>query len=226
MVFKDQFDVKSYTRDILYVKGKLFDEMIHLFVVHLPSKIDKEINQLTKGERVRIYHNPDKEILHDIIKMTDEKDLFTRVEHFSLMWKSALRERFATCECNFDYLFNELKSHGLSIDKPRLEYWLNENCKTIFPLKKRDLLAIIKTSNHNELNNNIQNIFTLKTTYSGKLVKAGFEFSEEINNYILTKEKGKMLDWLSDIHIEQIITKGAPLRTIKSIKLIDEEITD
>lgn len=48
MVFKDQFDVKSYTRDILYVKGKLFDEMIHLFVVHLPSKIDKEINQLKR----------------------------------------------------------------------------------------------------------------------------------------------------------------------------------
>ena len=35
--------MKSYTRDILYVKGKLFEESIHLFIVHLPSKIDKEM---------------------------------------------------------------------------------------------------------------------------------------------------------------------------------------
>lgn len=47
-VFKDQFDNKSYTRDILYVKGKLMKETVHLFIVHLPSKIDKEINQLKR----------------------------------------------------------------------------------------------------------------------------------------------------------------------------------
>lgn len=47
-VFKDQFDNKSYTRDILYVKGNLVGEIVHLFIVHLPSKIDKEINQLKR----------------------------------------------------------------------------------------------------------------------------------------------------------------------------------
>ncbi len=47
-IFKDQFDTKSYTRDILYVKGELAGEVIHLFVIHLPSKIDKEINQLKR----------------------------------------------------------------------------------------------------------------------------------------------------------------------------------
>ena len=47
-VFKDQFDTKSYTRDILYVNGNLVGENIHLFIVHLPSKIDKEINQLKR----------------------------------------------------------------------------------------------------------------------------------------------------------------------------------
>jgi len=47
-VFKDQNDIKTYTRDVLYVKGKLFNENIHLFIVHLPSKIDKEINQFKR----------------------------------------------------------------------------------------------------------------------------------------------------------------------------------
>ena len=47
-IFKDQYETKSYTRDILYVKGNLVGEIVHLFIVHLPSKIDKEINQLKR----------------------------------------------------------------------------------------------------------------------------------------------------------------------------------
>jgi len=192
------------------------------------EELYKEIKQLQKGDRVRIYHNPDKETLHDIIKMTDEKELFTTVDNFSTLWKNAIRSYLSSkgFGYHFEMLFEELKENGLSVDKPRLEYWLKEDCKTKFPMKKRDLLAIIKTTNHPELNRNIQNIFALKTTYSGRLVKAGIEFSEEINTYILTKEKGKMLDWLSDEHIEQIVSDGAPLRTIKAIKIIEEEITD
>lgn len=192
------------------------------------EELYKEIKQLQKGDRVRIYHNPDKETLHDIIKMTDEKELFTSVDNFSSLWKNALRSYLSSkgFGYHFDTLFEELKENGLSVDKPRLEYWLKEDCKTKFPMKKRDLLAIIKTTNHPELNRNIQNIFAIKTTYSGRLVNAGVEFSEEINTYILTKEKGKMLDWLSDEHIEQIVSNGAPLRTIKAIKIIEEEIID
>ncbi len=192
------------------------------------EELYKEIKQLQKGDRVRIYHNPDKETLHDIIKMTDEKELFTSVDNFSSLWKNALRSYFSSkgFGYHFETLFEELKENGLSVDKTRLEYWLKEDCKTKFPMKKRDLLAIIKTTNHPELNRNIQNIFALKTTYSGRLVKAGVDFSEEINTYILTKEKGKMLDWLSDEHIEQIVSNGAPLRTIKAIQIIEEEITE
>lgn len=192
------------------------------------EELYKEIKQLQKGDRVRIYHNPDKETLHDIIKMTDEKELFTTVDNFSSLWKNALRSYLSSkgFGYHFERLYEELKENGLSVDSPRLEYWLKEDCKTKFPMKKRDLLAIIKTTNHPELNRNIQNIFALKTTYSGRLVKAGVEFSEEINTYILTKEKGKMLDWLSDEHIEQIVSDGAPLRTIKTIKIIEEEIAD
>lgn len=192
------------------------------------EELYKEINQLKKGDKVRIYRNPDKETLHDIIKMTDEKELFTRVDNVSSLWKSALKNYLLSKGLgnHFETLFEELKENGLSVDKPRLEYWLKEDCKTKFPMKKRDLLAIIKTTNHSELNSNIQNIFALKTTYSGRLVKAGVEFSEEINTYILTKEKGKMLDWISDEHIEQIVSNGAPLRTIKAIQIIDEEIIE
>lgn len=45
IVFKNSHGEKSYTRDVLYVKGKLVAQQIHLFIVHLPSKLDGEINQ-------------------------------------------------------------------------------------------------------------------------------------------------------------------------------------
>ena len=77
-----------------------------------------------------------------------------------------------------------------------------------------------------KLNENIKKIISLKKEYNGRLNKAGRDFSDEIDHYILTKEKGKMLEWLSDEHIEQIVSDGAPLRTIKAIKIIEEEIIE
>ena len=70
IVFKDQYDVKSYTRDILHVKGKLFDESIHLFIVHLPSKIDKEINQL---KRLNIFKSIRKKVNEILLEKKSEK---------------------------------------------------------------------------------------------------------------------------------------------------------
>ena len=188
----------------------------------------KEVRQLKKGDRVRIYQNPDKETLHDIIKMTDEEELFSRVDYFSSLWKNALREYYSSkfFGFQFDNLFEELKKNGLSVEMHRLESWMKQDNKTKFPMKKRDLLAIIKTVNHPELNKSIQNIFAMKTEYSGRIIKAGVDFSEEINTYILSNEKGKMLNWLSENHIQEIISVGAPIRTIKEIKKLDEELTD
>ncbi|WP_435356158.1 hypothetical protein [Emticicia sp. SJ17W-69] len=186
----------------------------------------KEVNQLIKGDKVRIYQNPDKETLHDIIKITDEKELFSRVDYYSLLWKNSLREYFTSKGFGYliDNLYDEVKLNGLTVDKNRLENWLKLDNKTKFPMKKLDLVAIIKTVNNIELNQNIKDILAIKTEYSGRIIKAGVELSEEINTYILTNEKGKMLDWLGDNQIKEIIQVGAPMRTIKSIKILEEII--
>ena len=78
-VFKDQNENKSFTRDILYVKGKLFGEMIHLFIVHLPSKIDKEVNQLKRQHIFKIIRKRINDLLTEnfsgkIIVMGDFND--------------------------------------------------------------------------------------------------------------------------------------------------------
>jgi hypothetical protein len=129
-------------------------------------------------------------------------------------------------ESDFENFYNDLKENGLSVSRITVQNWLNVDCKVKFPQSLRDILAIAKTIDKKLFSDNIKDLLTLKTEYNGRLNKDGRAFSEEIDHYILTKEKGKMLAWLSDEHIEDIIKSGAPLRTIKSIKIIEEEITE
>lgn len=210
----------------------------------------KEICQLKKGEKVRIYRNPDIETLHDILILTDERELFTRVDYISSLWKNSLKDYYRQIEKEYGenfikafdtdltsdeqkllrepiiQIFETLQENGLSVEKYRLESWMKPTDKTKFPKKTRDVLAIVKTVGSKELNDKIQEIIALKKEYNGRLNKAGQNFSEEINNYIINKEKGKMLDWLSEKQIEEIIEKGAPMRTVKEIKKLDEEIEE
>lgn len=214
IIFEDGEITKERESRKVFVEG--YDELY------------KEIRELKKGDTVRIYRNPDKETLHDIVKLTDEKKLFEQVDYYSDLWKKALRSYFSKQgdDYTFENLYSDLQSNGLSVNKFTLENWLREDCKIKFPQERRDLLAIIKTVQSSELNNNISKIIALKREYNGALNKAGRIFSDEIDHYILTKEKGKMLNWLSDEHINEIIKKGAPLRVIKSIKLVEEEIPE
>ncbi|MCA4782457.1 endonuclease [Empedobacter stercoris] len=107
-VFKDQFDNKSYTRDILYVKGKLMKETVHLFIVHLPSKIDKEINQLKRQHifktiRKRINDLLIENHLEKIIVMGDFNDSPTNPDLID-----ELNTRAKQDEVNRSELFNPM----------------------------------------------------------------------------------------------------------------------
>ena len=219
---------EDVTEQIMYIVGT-YKELFSLFIKEINDKANVNKEESMKKPIKKVLFISDRlsslsSVLKDralvIIKMTDEKQLFSRVDYFSSLWKNSLRDYYANkgFGYHFENLYDELKDNGLSVDRNRLENWMKADEKTKFPMKKRDLLAIIKTVNHPELSNNIQNIFAIKTEYSGRMIKEGFEFSEEINTYILSKEKGRMLSWLSEKHIEEIISVGAPMRTIKEIK--------
>lgn len=45
VVFQNTLGEKSYTRDILYLETEISNEIIHYFIIHLPSKLDQEVNQ-------------------------------------------------------------------------------------------------------------------------------------------------------------------------------------
>ena len=56
---------KDLTRDVLYVCGKLEDVCIHIFVVHLPSKRDKDVNKPKRDAIAQMLRNKINYILHD-----------------------------------------------------------------------------------------------------------------------------------------------------------------
>lgn len=53
VVFKNQNEERSYTRDILLLKTKLADEVVYFFILHLPSKLDLEVNQMKRSILLR-----------------------------------------------------------------------------------------------------------------------------------------------------------------------------
>lgn len=98
IVFKDQLGDKSYTRDILYVNGKLFGHKVHFFIVHLPSKIDKEINQIKRQYMMQTIRKRIDEILSEnhlekIVLMGDFNDTPTNEDlRFELNTRANINE--------------------------------------------------------------------------------------------------------------------------------------
>lgn len=70
VVFKDTYGSKSYTRDILYLESEFENKKFYIFVAHLPSKIDQEVNQ----EKRKILLSKIRQRIDDILaKDTDAK---------------------------------------------------------------------------------------------------------------------------------------------------------
>ncbi len=58
-------DNPDYTRDILYVKGKLKESVIHVFVTHLPSRRIEGINKYKREEIAQLIHEKVIEIIEE-----------------------------------------------------------------------------------------------------------------------------------------------------------------
>ncbi len=62
VVFKNALGIRSYTRDILWVKVKYQEEVLHLFVLHLPSKRDGLLNHHKRSNILQVLKNQLEEI--------------------------------------------------------------------------------------------------------------------------------------------------------------------
>lgn len=183
----------------------------------------KEIWELRRGDKVRIYRPPDNETLHDLISVMDEKDFFQRVNEYSKKWKEPLIEFYQTNFWGSDLegLYNLLISNGCTIkEKNTLKNWLDPYNKTKFPKRKRDIAAILKTIGKAQL---LKETLLIMKEYYGELPKQGNRLRDEVDNFLITNEVGPMLNWLQPEEIEKLINDNAPVRTIKEIKKLDYE---
>lgn len=57
VVFRNALGIRSYTRDVLWVKAKHYDEILHLYVLHLPSKRDGLLNQHKRSNILQVLKN-------------------------------------------------------------------------------------------------------------------------------------------------------------------------
>ena len=75
------------------------------------------------------------------------------------------------------------------------------------------------------MNDNFVAIKRYKKHYRSIMIALGRDLSDEIMEYIISGKKkiGKILSRFTSEQTEKIINASAPLKTIKSIKIIDSE---
>ncbi len=123
--------VLDYTRDILYVNGMYRNKSLHVFIAHLPSKRNQDINKDKRilalrnlEERIKkIYEsephpaivvmgdmneNPDKDILQDIIGYTDNPNKISGKVFYNPFYNEYKEENYSLYHKNEGMLFDQI----------------------------------------------------------------------------------------------------------------------
>ncbi|KAA3596702.1 MAG: hypothetical protein DWQ06_14930 [Calditrichaeota bacterium] len=182
------------------------------------------VSNLLENDKIRIYENSSKEKLFEVASKEDGDGKLKEVRKHSELWKTALKEFY--CD-NFIYqredLLKKLKTNGANIQLTTLNNWLEADNETLFP-RTESLNAIQRTIHSQEFNEKFDKILESKNFYNGIMISLGRDLSDEIMDYILSKEdkmKGKILKDFSDEEIVAFIDENSRVRTIKSIKILE-----
>jgi len=186
----------------------------------------EKVKNIKVGDKIRVYENSSKESLYKIALEADNEGHFKEIEQASKIWKTALNQLSKKFMSITDFL-KYLNKNGLSItNEITLRNWINPESNVKFPQKEKDLKVIRKVCNNKELkelNENFERILSARRYYNGIMIALGRDLSDDITLFIQTKKKGKMLNKFSDEQIKEMIIQNAPLITVKSIKLYNDE---
>ncbi|RAV28518.1 DrmE family protein [Sinomicrobium soli] len=233
---KDRSQVSNYTYEaaesvnykIEYYDGEsvVFEGTKTVLTENNGHKKRIRICNLVVGDDIRVYANPSKEILFDTASQQDENGRLTEIDKHVKLWKQCLSDHFKNKGFSYteERLLNDLKKEGLSINSTAtLKNWLNLESPVKFPQRKEDLLAIGRCVKNPVLNQHIGSVIRSKETYNGLMIALGRDLSDEVMDFILEGNKGQILSTFSDEEIESISDRSAPLKTIKSIQITEED---
>jgi len=191
----------------------------------------QQVRFLRPQDKVRIYLNVSKEKLYEIAEAEDTGERFLRIDQHSKLWKQCLRNYFESkvkSDPTYDEnsLLSELQGKGLPIkNEHTIKKWLNLEDKEKFPNARASLIVIKALLDDAELNQHFEAIMQSRRLYRSIMISLGHNLSDDVMDYIISnhRHKGKVLEKFSDEEIAAFIDKAAPLRTIKTINITEED---
>lgn len=181
------------------------------------EKLIMNVEDLSIGDKVEVYENPDKKTLRLIFELK-HPDLIKSADQYSSLWQQCLLE-YST-KTIIDELYEQLKKNGFSVSINRLQKYLNKEVE--FPRSNRDLIAIAKTTNDKRLSFDLikTTILPFISDYKGRRIEYGDKFRDSINNYLITGEIDEFTsEWYSKKEVDEIVSQ-IPIKTIKDIELL------
>jgi hypothetical protein len=183
------------------------------------------------GDTVRVYSNLSKERLFGIASQEDSNGRFQEVEKMSKLWKKVLFNYFSkrvAQDRHYDKerLLSSLKAKGSKItNSVTTAKWLNETDKERFPHSNNELKAIKQLVDDEELNTDYAALLRVKGFYRGLMISLGRDLSDDVMDFIISegKNKGKMLSKFETEEINSFVKSAAPIRTIQSKAITDDD---
>jgi hypothetical protein len=183
------------------------------------------------GDTVRVYSNLSKERLFGIASQEDSNGRFQEVEKMSKLWKKALSNYFSkrvAQDRHYDKerLLSSLKAKGSTItNSVTTAKWLNDTDKERFPHSNNELKAIKQLVDDEELNTSYSALLRVKGFYRGLMISLGRDLSDDVMDFIISegKNKGKMLSKFETEEINSFVKSAAPIRTIQSKAITDDD---
>lgn len=176
------------------------------------------VEDLSVGDKVLIYSNPDKKLLRDIMELKNP-DLMKKADEYSFLWRTCLYDTYQNT-IMAEPLYQQLVRNHFSVSEFTFRKYLDG--EVMFPRSFSDLIIIAKTINDARLSFDfLKNTMKPKIEeYRGKEIEYGFKFSNSINYFIISGEADEFIsEWLTTAEIENIVSQ-IPVKTIKDIELI------
>jgi len=183
------------------------------------------------GDTVRVYNNLSKERLFSIASQEDSNGRFQEVEKMSMLWKQALSRYFSNRIGKDRYydkerLLSSLKAKGSKINNVvTISKWLNKEDKERFPHSDNELRAMKMLFDNETLNKSFVELLKVKRFYRGLMISLGRDLSDDVMDYIVSdgKKTGKMLSKFQTEEIQAFVKSAAPIRTIESKAITEDE---
>ena len=216
-------------KEIIYANGDIatLDVGKKVILDNPGSKpVTIDVIDVKAGDHIRVYEQPDRSMLMNIIIEEDEHGRMEEIVEHSRKWKQCLlnyyKKNKKKSSEDHTFLLDELRQQGLTLSDRTLTRWLDPDDENLFPLADKSLMAIKELIHDPSFDAAFEGIMRSRTFYRSILISAGRELSSEISEYVVSGStlQGELLARFRNEKIDELIKRSAPLRKIKGVKIM------